>query len=274
MKKNSAGNSRLRGQNSGRFLPTKKPLVTGPVCRRQVLKSTLRKFFPALKMIGSGEVNLRSMEMPVQAQQRRISSNQSLRKLTLFHIFTNHDVCRGCSLCEYLLGHRTSRTQRTVTRTNRHYSDDGADGPVVNIRESATRNMRGFWSMLIIRQKKIRAKRYFSPATEGMPHNNLGDLLDEQKRRFADEALTGSIAIQTDDAARVSARYELNTSRHPYQIFLQRHASKNLHGKNNLRCRHYSDPPFKERYVHLQSGEDLPVTSKPGSFFQHLFCVS
>ena len=271
-------NARLRGQ---KFEPLfeDKELRWGywtNLPAGEALKHVKEKVFPALKMIGSAES---SFSLQMENAEFKINKANLLlevcKAIDEMHISQyNHDV-QG-DLYEYLLGYLNIAGRNGQFRTPRHIIRMMVQMVDPKINERICDPAAGTCGFLVNAYQYILEKNtsegVLTYDEEGLPHNLVGDLLDEKREEFLQtEALTGFDSDSGMTMLRIgSMNLMLHGIKHPRFFYTD------TLSKTYTEERRYdvvlANPPFKGAMDASSIGEGLPANVKKTEIlFQHLF---
>ncbi|MGI8494708.1 MAG: type I restriction-modification system subunit M, partial [Pyrinomonadaceae bacterium] len=241
------------------------------------LKHVKEKVFPALKRIGSGEssfaIQMENAEFKINKANLLIEVCRAIEEL---HISQQNQDVQG-DIYEFLLSKLGDQTGRNGQfRTPRHIIRMMVEMVDPKINERICDPAAGTCGFLVNAYQYIleknTSKEILKYDEEGMPHNLIGDLLDERSEELLQtEALTGFDSDSGMTMLRIgSMNLMLHGIKHPRFFY-----SDTLSSSYTEERRYdvvLANPPFKGSLDATSMGEDLPANVKKTELlFQHLF---
>lgn len=240
------------------------------------LKHVKEKVFPTLKNIGSAgssfALQMENAEFKINKASLLIEVCKAIDEM---HISQYNQDVQG-DLYEYLLGYLNIAGRNGQFRTPRHIIRMMVQMLDPKVNERICDPAAGTCGFLVNAYQYIleknTSKEILKYDEEGMPHNLIGDLLDEKSEEFLQtEALTGFDSDSGMTMLRIgSMNLMLHGIKHPRFFYSDTLSS------NYTEERRYdvvlANPPFKGSLDSSAIGEDLPANVKKTELlFQHLF---
>lgn len=271
-------NARLRGQEF-------QPLFDNDKLRwgywtnlpaAEALKHVKEKVFPALKRIGSGEssfaIQMENAEFKINRANLLVEVCKAIDEM---HISQYNQDVQG-DLYEYLLGYLNIAGRNGQFRTPRHIIRMMVQMIDPKVNERICDPAAGTCGFLVNAYQYIleknTSKEILKYDEEGMPHNLIGDLLDERSERFLQtEALTGFDSDSGMTMLRIgSMNLMLHGIKHPR--FFYNDTLSSSYTEERRYDVVLANPPFKGAMDATSMGEGLPANVKKTELlFQHLF---
>jgi type I restriction enzyme M protein len=242
----------------------------------EALKHVKEKVFPELKKIGSAgssfELQMQNAEFKINKPALLIEVCKSINEMQISA--QNHDV-QG-DLYEYLLSHLNIagrggqfRTPRHIIRMMVQMVDPKANERICDPAAGTCGFLVNAFQYIL---EKNTSKEILQYDDEGMPHNIIGDLLDDKSREFLQtEAINGFDSDSGMAMLRIgSMNLMLHGIKHPRFFY------NDTLSKAYTEERRYdvvlANPPFKGAMDSSSIGDELPANVKKTEIlFLHLF---
>jgi type I restriction enzyme M protein len=242
----------------------------------KALKHVKENVFPTLKKIGSEgssfALQMENAEFKINKPSLLVEVCKAIDEM---HISQHNQDVQG-DLYEYLLGYLNIAGRNGQFRTPRHIIRMMVQMIDPKVNERICDPAAGTCGFLVNAYQYIleknTSKEILKYDEEGMPHNLIGDLLDERSEEFLQtEALTGFDSDSGMTMLRIgSMNLMLHGIKHPRFFY-----SDTLSSSYTEERRYdvvLANPPFKGSLDATSMGDDLPANVKKTELlFQHLF---